>query len=92
MATIVEYNDQKQPENRFPERIVSPTHSGSCCFSDMEELGAPQPRGQWLYRYKRCRECGFTVRVILREIPDEALIADLREILAAAFQRNGPDF
>jgi hypothetical protein len=92
VATIVEYNDQKQPENRFPDRIVSPTRSGPCCFSDMEELGAPQQEGHWLYQYKCCKRCGFTVRVILREIPDEALIAELREILATSFQRNVPDF
>ncbi len=92
MATIVEYNDQKAPENCFPERIISPTRSGSCCFSDMEELGVPQEEGHWLYQYKRCNKCGFTVRVILREIPDEALIAELREILATSFQRNVPDF
>ncbi len=92
MATIVEYNDQKHPQNSFPERIVSPTRSRPCCFSDMEQLGDPQQEGHWLYQYKRCRKCGFTVRVILREIPDEALIAELRGILATSFQRNVPDF
>ena len=92
MATIVEYNDRKEPQNMFPERIVSPTRSGPCCFSDMEQLGEPQEEGHWMYQYKRCRKCGFTVRVILREIPDQALIAELRGILATSFQRNVPDF
>ncbi len=39
MATIVEYTDRKQPENRYPTRIISPTRSQPCCFTDMEELG-----------------------------------------------------
>ena len=47
MATIVEYTDRKVPRNRYPRRIVSPSHSSPCCFSDMEELGgaatAPLP-------------------------------------------------
>lgn len=91
MATIVEYTDQKAPQNFYPERIVSPPHSGPCCFSDMEEIGMSQDEGRWVYQYKRCRKCGFTVRVILREIPDAALVSDLRQILATAFQRNVPE-
>lgn len=91
MATIVEYTDQKAPQNLYPERIISPSRSGPCCFTDMEEIGASQEEGRWVYQYKRCRKCGFAVRVILREIPDEALVTELREILATAFQRNIPD-
>ncbi len=91
MATIVEYTDQKRPQNLYPERIISPPRSGPCCFSDMQEIGGAQRDGKWEYQYKRCWKCGFTVRLILREIPDEALIADLREILGNAFQRNIPD-
>ncbi len=91
MPTIVEYTDQKQPENRYPTRIISPPHSGICCFSDMEEIGELQREGRWEYVYKRCRKCGFAVRVIVREVPDEALIADLRKTLAVSFQRNVPD-
>jgi len=45
-----------------------------------------------MYQYKRCRTCGYAVRVIVREIPDAALLADLRRILANSFQRNVPDF
>jgi hypothetical protein len=44
-----------------------------------------------VYQYRRCRQCGFAVRVILREIPDAALVAGLRETLAHAFMRNVPD-
>ena len=87
MGTIVEYTDQKPPANRYPRRIVSPPRSGPCCFSDMEELGAPQEDEHWAYRYRRCRQCGFTVRVILREIPDSALITSLREGLTHMFVR-----
>jgi hypothetical protein len=91
MATIVEYTDRKAPQNCYPQRIISPPRSGPCCFSDMEEIGTSQEEGRWVYQYKRCRQCGFTVRVILREIPNGALVAELREILATAFQRNVPD-
>jgi hypothetical protein len=91
MATIVEYTDQKRPKNLFPERIVSPVRSGPCCFSDMEEIGEPQEDGRWVFRYKRCRKCGFTVRVILREIPDATLANELRKILATSFVRNVPE-
>jgi hypothetical protein len=91
MATIVEYTDLKEPRNSYPDRIISPPRSGPCCFSDMEELGPSQVEGRWEYQYKRCRKCGFTVRVILREIPDATLVSELRQILTTAFQRNVPD-
>ena len=91
MATIVTYTDQKPPENRYPTRIVSPPRSGPCCFSAMTEVGAPQRDGQWLFQYRRCPRCGFTVRVIVRALPDPALAAELRRILATAFTRNVPD-
>jgi hypothetical protein len=90
MATIVEYTDRKPSQNRYPKKIISPTRSGPCCYSEMEEIGVPQETEQWEFRYKRCRKCGFTIRVILRERPDVALAARLRETLARAFQRNVP--
>jgi len=90
MATIVEYTDRKTPQNRYPKKIVSPSRSGACCYSEMEEIGMPQVTEQWEFRYKRCRKCGFTTRVILRQRPDETLVASLRETLARAFQRNVP--
>ncbi len=89
MATIVEYTEERQPENSYPERIVSPLRSGPCCFIDMEEIGEPTTEDRWVFRYKRCRQCGFTVRVILWEIPDAALAADLRAALTHAFARGG---
>jgi hypothetical protein len=91
MATIVEYTDEKQPKNSYPQRIISPVRSGPCCFTDMEEVGKPQEDGRWVFQYKRCKKCGFALRVILREIPDAALAAELRKILANSFVRNVPE-
>jgi hypothetical protein len=90
-ATIVEYTDQKAAKNQFPHRIISPVRSGPCCFTDMEEIGKPQEDGRWVFQYKRCKKCGFALRVILREIPDAALAAELRKILANSFVRNVPE-
>ncbi len=91
MATIVEYTDQKPPANRYPRWIISPPRPGSCCFSDMVQLGTPQEDERGVYHYRRCLQCGYAVRVILREIPDAALVASLRETLAHSFMRNVPD-
>jgi hypothetical protein len=91
MATIVEYTDQKQHKNQYPQRIISPVRSGPCCFTDMEEIGKPQEEGRWVFQYKRCRKCGFALRVILREIPDAGLAAELRKILTNSFVRNVPE-
>mgnify|MGYP001578690231 CR=1 FL=1 len=91
MATIVTYTDQQPPMNRYPHRIISPPRAGGCCFSDMEELGAPQEDARWVYQYRRCRKCGFAVRVILREILDTTLVNSLREELAHSFVRNVPE-
>ncbi len=91
MPTIVEYTNEKRPRNLYPERIISPLRSGPCCFTDMQEIGKPQEEGRWVYQYKRCRKCGFAVRVILREIPDAALAAELRRILTNSFVRNVPE-
>jgi len=89
--TIVEYTDHKPPKNLYPDRIVSPVRSGACCFTDMEEVGKPQEDGRWVFQYRRCKKCGFALRVILREIPDAALAAELRKILANSFVRNVPE-
>jgi hypothetical protein len=90
METIVEYTNQKRPRNLYPKRIISPLHSSPCCFSDMQEIGTPETNGRWVYQYKRCRRCGFTVKVILRELPNEVLAAELRRILQNSFVRNVP--
>ena len=91
MPTIVKYTDREQAVNEYPQRIVSPSRSGPCCFTDMNEVGPAQEDGRWVIQYRRCRTCGFTVRVVLRELPDAALAAELRHILATAFMRNVPD-
>ncbi len=92
MATIIEYTDRKTPQNQYPDRIISPPRSSPCCFTDMEEIGTSRQEVRWVYAYKRCKTCGFAVRVILRHIPDEALVTELRHTLAASFQRNVPDY
>jgi len=92
MATIVEYTDRKAPLNSYPRHIISPSHSGPCCFSDMEEVGPMIQDGRWMVQYKRCRRCGFTVRLVLRELPDAKLAAELRQILAITFTRKNPDY
>ncbi len=66
MRTIVRYTDTQPPANHFPQRILSPTRAGPCCFSAMEAVGRVQREGCWEYTYRRCRTCGFTVRVIVR--------------------------
>ena len=92
VATIVAYTDQEPPRNLYPQRIVSPVRSGPCCFTGIEEVGEPQEDRRWVFQYKRCTKCGFALRVILREIPDAALAAELRTLLANAFVRNVPEY
>ena len=91
MATIVTYTDQRPPANQYPRQIISPLLAHACCFSDMEDLGTPQEDARWVYQYRRCRQCGFAVRLIIREIPDAGLIASLRQELTHSFMRNVPD-
>jgi hypothetical protein len=91
MPTIVSYTDQKPSKNEYPKRIVSPSRPGPCCFSDMAEVGKAMEEGRWVFQYRRCRTCGFTVRVILREIPDPDLVKELRRTLLTSFVRNVPD-
>ena len=59
MATIVEYTDRKTPQNRYPKKIVSPSRSGACCYSEMEEIGLPHETEQWEFRYKRSVASGY---------------------------------
>ncbi|MBI2902903.1 MAG: hypothetical protein HYY12_04880 [Candidatus Methylomirabilis oxyfera] len=69
MASIVEYNERKAAENAYPERIISPPQPNDCCFSGMKQLGDVEEDGNWLYVYKRCRVCGYTVRNFLMMSP-----------------------
>jgi len=81
MPTIVEYTDSKTPWNAYPDRIVSPIQAGPCCFTDMEKVGSPEHEGRYRYQYRRCRGCGFTVRVIVEELPNLEAIALARAAL-----------
>lgn len=69
MAGIVEYDEQKQAINAYPERIISPPQPGDCCAAGMEQVGNVEEDGSWLYVYKRCRVCGYTVRHFLMMSP-----------------------
>ena len=86
--SIVRYTDGAVPSNEYPARIVSPLHPAACCASSMVNVGDPAEENGWLFQYRRCPRCGFTVRRILREVPDEELLAELRFTLAHAFVRN----
>ena len=87
MPTIVTYTDEQPPRNYFPRRIISPTRSGPCCFSAMEDLGPVRCEDRYEYAYRRCRTCGFTVRVIVRYLPDQTRVAKLQKIFATALSR-----
>jgi hypothetical protein len=87
MPTIVTYTDDQLPLNDFPQRIISPTRSGPCCFSAMEDLGAVCRDGHWEYAYRRCQTCGFTVRVIVRYVLDQEEITNLQRSLASVLIR-----
>ena len=89
MSTIVEYTSEHPPENRYPDRIVSPPRPGACCAREAVLLGAPELEGRSLYQYKRCRRCGFTVRAIQQLLPDAVAVAAVRTMLnEMAFDRS----
>ncbi len=88
MPTIVTYTDAHPPRNDFPRRVISPTHPSPCCVSAMEDLGLACREERWEYAYRRCRSCGFTVRVFVRYLPDHAMIARLRKAVATVLTRN----
>ena len=90
MPSMVTYPGHQPSANRYPDRIISPPRAGVCCFSEMAEVGPPETDVRWVYQYRRCRQCRFAVRVILREIPGAALAASLRESLARSFMGWGP--
>ena len=69
MASIVKYDNQKTAVNAYPEWIISPRHPSECCSSGMEQVGDVEEDGNWLYIYKRCRTCGYTVRHFLMMSP-----------------------
>jgi hypothetical protein len=69
MPSIVEYNERKSALNAYPERIISPVRPSECCSSGMAQVGPVEEDGNWLFIYKRCDTCGFTVRHILMMSP-----------------------
>ncbi len=91
MVTIVEYTDRKPARNLYPVRIISPTRAAACCFVEMEDVGPCDTAGQWLFRYRRCRQCGFTVPSVVRPIPETLVLAELREVLRRAISRREPN-
>jgi hypothetical protein len=88
MFTIVTYTDTAPPRNQFPRHIISPTHSGPCCFAAMHLIGAVCREERYEYAYRRCRICGFTVRVIVRSLPDQVRLAALRKLFARTIKEK----
>jgi len=74
-AEMVTYTDEHPPTTRYRHQLIAPPRAGVCCVSAMEWLDAPQRDVRGVYQDRCCRRCGFTVRVILRELRDAALIA-----------------
>jgi hypothetical protein len=62
MSNIIEYRDDRPPENAYPRRIVSPTRASACCARQMTPLGLGAVEGGWRYQYTRCPVCGYSVR------------------------------
>jgi predicted RecB family nuclease len=89
-TTIVEYDDRKVTRNVYPDRIVSPPRPSPCCASSMEQTGNVEDDGSWLFIYKRCRTCGYTVRHFLMMSPRalQALRADLLRSMEIGHGRN----
>lgn len=69
MASIIEYDERKEAVNAYPEQIISPPQPSHCCASGMHQVGDVEEDGDWLYVYKRCRSCGYTVRHFLMASP-----------------------
>ena len=89
MPSLVPYTDQQPPTSRYLYQITAPPRAGVCCVSAMAWLDARRDvRG--VYQDRRCRRCGFTVRVLHHETPDTTRVATLRESLARAFLRSIP--
>ncbi len=89
MGTIGEYTDQRRPVDHYPERIVSPTSPSPCCSSFAELIGSPQTDTRFVFQYKRCRVCGFSVRALREEVPDADLVANLQKHFSVMFEKKG---
>lgn len=84
MATIVEYRDDKPPRNLYPDRIISPRRPSPCCAEHMALIGEPSVELRGQIQYKRCTECGYTVRAILTSLADPAVLKSARRGFAKA--------
>jgi hypothetical protein len=90
MPNIVEYDERRATLNAYPDRIISPPHPSECCFSGMEQVGDVEEDGSWLFIYKRCRTCGYTVRHFLMMSPKAmgTIRADLHRIMQVKHGQN----
>jgi hypothetical protein len=88
MSTIVEYRSEAVPLNAYPARIVSPPAPAACCTDHMGSIGEPFVEGRITYQYKRCTQCGFTVRRVVASVPDAGPIEQLRETFRVVFGRD----
>ena len=66
--TIVRYTAAEPPFNGYPDRIVSPPRSSSCCLEEMAPLGNLHRDDELPYMYRQCRVCGHTVRHFLEDV------------------------
>ena len=85
-ASIVDYDEGGGTLNAYPDRIISPTHPSECCYSGMEQVGDVEEDGSWLFIYKRCRTCGYTVRHFLMLSPKA--MRTMREDLLRSMDGN----
>lgn len=66
LLTIVRYDPEGRPEDRYPKEIISPSNPSPCCIERMERIGKMQVgEAGWPFFYKRCQICGYTVREFL---------------------------
>ncbi len=91
--TIVRYDPDTKPKDRYPREIVSPPSPSACCLEEMKRTGKMErEEGGWPYFYKRCRVCGYTVREILgsTELGERVLerIRERREARAPRTRRG----
>lgn len=79
MTTIVEYRESVPPVNDYPLLIVSPPRPSACCAEGMVRIGSDHIEHKPVFYYKRCRVCGFTVRLFRQ--PAFTPAADIAEKL-----------
>ena len=79
MSSIVQYRTDKPPANRWPKVIISPPGPSACCATMMDRVGDVQQDGRYLFQYRRCVRCGYTVKAAVRAIPDLQLVRSLQD-------------